>query len=122
MRSGTIVGLYDVCNYRAAFDYGSAFCCDEDGRLSELLNIEEFWRGAVLFVSFVEDEVVFDVELFQKPDHALGLRILRGVLVAAIGRGGVEQTLRWWRLGSPAFGTSASLAAMLIDTRKDEFN
>jgi len=76
----------------------------------------------VLFVSFVEDEVVFDVELFQKPDHALGLRILRGVLVAAIGRGGVEQTLRWWRLGSPAFGTSASLAAMLIDTRKDEFN
>jgi hypothetical protein len=73
MRSGTIVGLYNICNYRATFDDGSAFCCDKDGGLSELLNIEEFWRGAVLFVSFVEDEVVFDVELFQKPDHALGL-------------------------------------------------
>jgi hypothetical protein len=82
-----IVCLQNVCGDGAAFDDGSAVCRDEDRRLSKLLNIEEFRGCPVLLRSVVKDEVVLDGEFFEKPDYALGLRVLRELGSAKVGHG-----------------------------------
>jgi hypothetical protein len=66
-----IVGLEDVCGDGAAFDDGSTVCRDEDGRLSKLVNVEKFRWRTVTLISFVEDQIVFDIDLFEEPDNAL---------------------------------------------------
>ena len=76
MLPSSVICLYNVCNDRATFDDRSPLCCDEHGRLAQLGYFEELGRGAVPFVAFVEDEIVFDFELLEKPEYALRLRVL----------------------------------------------
>ena len=71
MLASGIVRLEDVCGDGAAFDDRSAVCGDEDRRLAKLMDVEKFRWRPVAFVSFVEDEIVFDIELFEEPDYAL---------------------------------------------------
>jgi hypothetical protein len=82
-----IVGLQDVRRDGAAFNDRSAVCRDEDRRLSQLLDIEEFRRRAIAFVSFVKGDIIFDGELFEEPDHTLGLRVLLELAVASMKQG-----------------------------------
>ena len=71
MLASRIVGLEDVCGDGAAFDDGSTVCRDENRRLSKLVDVEKFRWRAVTFVSFVEDQIVFDIELFEEPDNTM---------------------------------------------------
>jgi hypothetical protein len=81
-----IVCLKNVCQDGTAFDDGFAVGCHEDGRLSKLLNVGEFWGCAVVFGSLVKNEIVFDGELFEEPNYALGLRVLQELASANVER------------------------------------
>ena len=39
----------------------------------------QFWAGAVVLVALEDLNVICEIELFQKPDHALGAGLLEPV-------------------------------------------
>ena len=104
---GTLARGLETCHKKrtqnsAALDDGDAAGGDERGALAQRRCLRQRRRRKDrLKVSQVGHERVRDVELLEKPDHALGLRVLRrcaSVLVSTswVGR---RRTLRWWRVG-----------------------